>query len=109
VFARDVVSAANARYASGTAPQSDVLRAEVEVARLEALACARVGEVRGAEAVLNTSRVYERDPENATDLKAFYFASPLIPTVLLLTLAWCALHITLGGKPLGGRTERGAI
>jgi len=30
-FARDVVSAANARYASGTAPQSDVLRAEVEV------------------------------------------------------------------------------
>ena len=33
-FARSVVSAANARYASGTAPQSDVLRAEVEVARL---------------------------------------------------------------------------
>ena len=41
-FARDVVSAANARYASGTAPQSDVLRAEVEVARLEALARALV-------------------------------------------------------------------
>jgi hypothetical protein len=37
-FARDVVSAANARYASGTAPQSDVLRAEVEVARFEAVA-----------------------------------------------------------------------
>ncbi len=37
-FARDVVTAANARYASGTAPQSDVLRAEVEVARLEAFA-----------------------------------------------------------------------
>jgi len=37
-FAREVVAAANARYASGTAPQSDVLRAEVEVARLEALA-----------------------------------------------------------------------
>ncbi|HZA35254.1 MAG TPA: TolC family protein, partial [Vicinamibacterales bacterium] len=36
-FARDVVNAANARYASGTAPQSDVLRAEVEVARLQAL------------------------------------------------------------------------
>jgi hypothetical protein len=34
-FARDVVAAANARYASGTAPQSDVLRAEVEVARLK--------------------------------------------------------------------------
>ena len=33
-FARDVVAAANARYSAGTAPQSDVLRAEVEVARL---------------------------------------------------------------------------
>jgi outer membrane protein, heavy metal efflux system len=54
-FARDVVSAANARYASGTAPQSDVLRAEVEVARLEAIARGLVGEVRGAEAMLNTS------------------------------------------------------
>ena len=43
------------------------------------------------------------------DLNAFYFASSLIPTVLLLTLAWCALHITLGGKPLGGWTERRAI
>ena len=30
-FARDVVTAANARYSSGTAPQSDVLRAEVEM------------------------------------------------------------------------------
>jgi outer membrane protein TolC len=54
-FARDVVSAANARYASGTAPQSDVLRAEVDVARLDALARALVSEVRGAEAMLNAS------------------------------------------------------
>ena len=43
------------------------------------------------------------------DLNAFYFASSLIPVVLLLTLAWCALYITLAGKPLGGWTERGAI
>src|SRR5688572_32840690 len=43
-FARDVVTAANARYAGGTTPQADVLRAEVEVARLEALAKALVGE-----------------------------------------------------------------
>jgi serine/threonine-protein kinase len=43
------------------------------------------------------------------DLNAFYFASSLIPIVLLLGLAWCALYITLGGKPLGGWTERGAI
>src|SRR4029453_15014368 len=60
-FARDVVSAANARYASGTAPQSDVLRAEVEVARLEALAHALVSEVRGAEAMLNTSLALDAD------------------------------------------------
>jgi outer membrane protein TolC len=54
-FARDVVSAANARYGSGRAPQADVLRAEVEVARLEARARALVSEIRAAEAMLNTS------------------------------------------------------
>lgn len=54
-FARDVVAAANARYASGTAPQSDVLRAEVEVARLEAQARSLVSEVRGAGSMLATS------------------------------------------------------
>ena len=36
-FAREVVAAANARYASGTAPQSDVLRAEVELVAGRAL------------------------------------------------------------------------
>jgi outer membrane protein TolC len=54
-FARDVVNAANARYSAATAPQSDVLRAEVEVARLDALARALVSEVRGAEVMVNTS------------------------------------------------------
>jgi hypothetical protein len=43
------------------------------------------------------------------DLNAFYFVSSLIPVVLLLTLAWCALYITLAGKPLGGWTARGAM
>lgn len=60
-FARDVVASANARYASGTAPQSDVLRAEVEVARLEAQAEALVSEVRGAEAMLNASLAVDTD------------------------------------------------
>jgi outer membrane protein TolC len=60
-FARDVVVAANARYAAGTAPQSDVLRAEVEVARLEALARSMVSEVRGAESMLATSLGLEAD------------------------------------------------
>src|SRR5262245_64839375 len=53
-FARDVVSAADARYASGTAPESDVLRAEGEVARLEARARTLVGAVRVARARLKT-------------------------------------------------------
>jgi outer membrane protein TolC len=61
VFARDVVSAANARYASGMAPQSDVLRAEVEVARLNALAVAIVSEIRSAEAMLATSLGVDAD------------------------------------------------
>jgi hypothetical protein len=60
-FARDVVTAANARYASGMAPQSDVLRAEVEVARLEAIARGLAVEVRGAEAMLNTTMAREAD------------------------------------------------
>src|ERR671912_592729 len=47
-FARDVVHAANARYASGTAPQVDVLRAELEVARLGALSRGLAGEIRVA-------------------------------------------------------------
>lgn len=60
-FARDVVVAANARYAAGTAPQSDVLRAEVEVARLQALARSLVSEVQGAESMLATSLGFEAD------------------------------------------------
>jgi outer membrane protein, heavy metal efflux system len=53
--AHDVVTAANARYAAGTGPQADVLRAEVEVARLESVARALVGETAAAEAMLNAS------------------------------------------------------
>jgi outer membrane protein, heavy metal efflux system len=60
-FARDVVSAANSRYASGSGPQSDVLRAEVEVARLEAVASALIGELRASEAMLNTTLALESD------------------------------------------------
>ena len=59
--ARAVVTAANARYASATAPQSDVLRAEVEVSRLGALARALAGDVRAAEAMLNTSLALDAD------------------------------------------------
>jgi len=97
-FARDVVNAANARYASGTAPQSDVLRAEVEVARLEALARALVSEVRGAEAMLNTSLALEADLP--------------VPPLTLVALAqrvpsWSAIKTALTSRPelAAGRAE----
>ena len=97
-FARDVVSAANARYASGTAPQSDVLRAEVEVARFEALARALVSEVRGAEAMLNTSLALDADGP--------------VPPFASLALAeappsWLAIKTALTSRPelVAGRAE----
>ena len=81
-FARDVVTAANARYASGTAPQSDVLRAEVEVARLEAFAKALVSDVRSAEAMLNTSLAQDADlPVPALMPLAFPQPVPSWPTI----------------------------
>src|SRR5688572_11467495 len=89
-FARDVVSAANARYASGAAPQSDVLRAEVEVARLGALSRALVNEVRGAEAMLNASLAL--DPEGPVPpVASVRFEEPL-PT-------WTAIKTALTSRP----------
>ena len=89
-FARDVVSAANARYASGTAPQADVLRGEVEVARLGALARALAGEVRGAEAVLSTALALDADT--------------VVPPLAPLTLTeppppWPVVKAALAGRP----------
>ena len=97
-FAGDVVTAANARYAAGTAPQSDVLRAEVEVARLQAQARALDSEVRGAEAMLATSLALDADT--------------LVPPLSTLTLdqplpPWPAIKAVLTGRPelLAGRAE----
>ena len=97
-FARDVVTAANARYASGTAPQSDVLRAEVDVARLQARAGALVSEVRGAEAMLNTTLARDADLP-VPPLAALVFAQP-IP-------AWTAIKVALTSRPelAAGRAE----
>ncbi len=97
-FARDVVSAANARYASGTAPQSDVLRAEVEGARLDALARALVSEVRGAEAMLNSSLALDADgPVPALATLAFAQPPP----------SWSAIKTALTSRPelVAGRAE----
>jgi len=98
VFARDVVTAANARYASGTAPQSDVLRAEVEVARLEAFAKALVSEVRGAEAMLNASLAQDADLP----------VPVLVPPAFTQPLpSWPAIRSALVSRPelASGRAE----
>jgi outer membrane protein TolC len=89
-FARDVVSAANARYASGTAPQADVLRAEVEVARLEANARALGSEVRSAEAMLNTSLALQAD-EPVPALAPLVLTGPVPP--------WAGIKAALVGRP----------
>lgn len=97
-FARDVVSAANARYASGQAPQSDVLRAEVQVARLETMARALVSDVRGAEAMLNTTLALDPDLP-VPPLAAVTFVEPLP--------AWPAVKAALTSRPelAAGRAE----
>ena len=97
-FARDVVTAANARYSSGTAPQSDVLRAEVEVARLDAFARALVSDVRGAEAMLNATLALDSDLP-VPPLASVAFVEPL-PT-------WSAIKTALTSRPelAAGRAE----
>ena len=97
-FARDVVTAANARYASGTAPQSDVLRAEVEVARLDAFAKALISEVQGAEAMLNTSMAQDADLA-VPALVPLAFPQP-VPS-------WPAIKTALTSRPelAAGRAE----
>jgi outer membrane protein TolC len=97
-IARDVVNAANARYASGAAPQSDVLRSEVEVARLEALARVLVSEIRGAEAMLNASLAIDAD-------------APVPPLAVLdqprAVPSWPAIKAALTARPelVAGRAE----
>jgi cobalt-zinc-cadmium efflux system outer membrane protein len=97
-FARDVVSAANARYGSGAAPQSDVLRAEVEVARLEAFARALVSEVRGAEAMLNTSLALDAEGP-VPPFASLAFAQP--------PPSWSVIKTALTARPelVAGRAE----
>lgn len=60
-FARDLVTATDARYEGATGAQSDVLRAEVEVARLEAQIRGIAGDVRAPEAMLNASLGLDAD------------------------------------------------
>jgi len=54
-LADQMVAAATARYSTNTGGQADVLRAQLEVARLDGERRALVAETRAAEAMLNTS------------------------------------------------------
>jgi len=54
-LARQFVTAANARDSAGTGNQAEVLRAEIEVARLDGATRVLRAEVTAAEAMLNTS------------------------------------------------------
>jgi outer membrane protein TolC len=54
-LADQMVAAATTRYATNTGGQADVLRAQLEVARLDGERRALVAETRAAEAMLNTS------------------------------------------------------
>jgi outer membrane protein TolC len=97
-FAQDVVTAANARYASGTAPQSDVLRAEVEVARFAALDRSLVSAVHGAESMLNATLALDTDQP----------VPPLAPVVLTERVPdWSSIKSALASRPelAAGRAE----
>lgn len=60
-LARQVAAAATATYGVGRGSKAEVLRAEIEVARLEGEAHAKAAEVRAAEVMLNLS--IGRDPD----------------------------------------------
>ena len=89
-FARDVVHAADARYGGGTGAQSDVLRAEVEVARIEAQLAQAAGQVGAAEAMLNAS--LGNDPETAVP-------ELVISTREIPLPAWNDLRTQLSARP----------
>jgi outer membrane protein TolC len=54
-LAQQLITAASARYASGSGSQADVLRAEVEAARVHGAQQALIAQTRAAEAMLNAS------------------------------------------------------
>jgi cobalt-zinc-cadmium efflux system outer membrane protein len=60
-LARVLVAAAAGRYAAGTSAQPDVLRAEIELARLQGAQLSLLARARAAKAMLNASLA--RDPD----------------------------------------------
>jgi outer membrane protein TolC len=62
-LAQQLVSVSSSRYSNGISGQADVLRAEVEVARVQAAHLALAAQIRAAEAMLNAS--IGRAPQDA--------------------------------------------
>jgi cobalt-zinc-cadmium efflux system outer membrane protein len=62
-LAQQFVQTAAVRYAAGTGPEADGLRAEIEVARLESAVRSLVAEIRASEITLNAS--LGRSPRSA--------------------------------------------
>jgi outer membrane protein, heavy metal efflux system len=60
-LADQLVKASTARYSANTGTQSDVLRAQIEVSRLDAEQRATAAEVRAAEVMLNTTIARDAD------------------------------------------------
>jgi len=54
-LAHQIVDSASARYSSGTGSQADVLRAEVETARVAAAQRANASQIRAAQSMLNVA------------------------------------------------------
>lgn len=54
-LAKELLAASNARYSSGNGAQADVIRSEIEIARLSAGLKASKAQIAAAEAMLNTS------------------------------------------------------
>jgi cobalt-zinc-cadmium efflux system outer membrane protein len=90
-LAREIVRAGTARFASGQGVQSDVLRAEVEVARSETRGAANAQATRGAEAMLRAALAL---PFTVT-----------IPAVVLATERDLAGPDDLAGTALASRPE----
>jgi outer membrane protein TolC len=87
-FAQQFVRAALARFSSGTGGQADVLRAEIEVARLNGALRSIAAEVRAAQAMLNTSLARPADASiPAIDSPASAVAPPSPQTVRETALA----------------------
>jgi outer membrane protein TolC len=78
----ELVTAAAARYAGGTGLQADVLRAEVDAARVAAAQRALDARVVAAEAMLNVSMGY--DPTTAVGELDHTVSFPELPTVAAL-------------------------